>query len=345
MRKVILVYGEPIPKEHWLYTELGKKLEQYNLVQVGTNKHKNIEYRKYGGVGWVLIQFSQLYTAYKAIKISKKGDIIISQDYGTGRLCSVLSVISNKFLYILSLNCLQRRRKGIKRIIETILDNFAWSNKNYRTTVNSKKEYQLISIPETKKDMVYILEDTFRPKKNSNELNIKYDCFTGGYANRDYETYFYIASHFPDKNFLCVVGSNFDDKQYIIPSNVTMLKNVNEIEFHELMQQSKIICIPLIEDLASGLVVLKDAIGYQRLVIASETESVSNYIPKEIENGLLLVPLGNKKLFIEKMKVLFNISLVEEKTIIKELLLHNEQYSPDNQANKIVNILKDMEAL
>lgn len=335
---IAIAFGEPVIESHWLYTEMRRKLPKCKYVLIGS-KRKNVNYRKYGFTGWLYIQMLQFDTARRAVRATSANDIIITQDFGTGRYASFISIIFRKKRKILALNCLQRRQSGIKRSLEKVIDFFAWKNDSLITTVNSKKELQLISIPKFRIEKVHILEDVFvYYNKNKSKKRIKYDCFTGGYANRDFNQFFKIAEYFKTKSFVCVVGVSFKNEAYNVPTNVHILKDIDEKEFFNLMKESAIIVIPLLRDETSGLVVLKDAIKFEKIVLSSNTEAVSNYIPDQLK-PILLANIGDSEDYINKMKYLFSLSSSKKEKIVQKLIDFNEQFSPQNQMIKILNIL------
>lgn len=336
MNRIIIAFGEPAKEDHWLCREFRNL--GFECVAIGSKK-KNIDYRKYGLCGWILIQISQFSVAYKCIKKSNKDDIIVSQDFGTGRLCSFLSTILCIPRCIIALNCLQRVQSGVKWKFEQFINKYAWRNKHFYTTVNSKQEYFKISVPHENLDRVYLLEDTFGYLYDVPIEELKYDCFTGGYANRDFKEYFRLAEDLNDLKFACVVGSNFNTDDYKIPANVTMFKDVSEEEFGRIMRRSKVVVMPLMKDIASGLVVLKDAIRNHKIVVSNNTEAIRNYIPEKYRETLLVV--GGHNEFVRKLKNALIVSSEERDRIVKDLQKYNKRFSPENQVKKIVKIFTE----
>lgn len=143
--------------------------------------------------------------------------------------------------HIVALNCLQRVQSGMEWKFKQFINKYVWKNEHFYTTVNSKQKYVKISIPHESLDNVYLLEDAFGYLYDVPIEELKYDCFTGGYVNRDFKEYFRLAEDLNDLKFACVVDSNFNTDDYKIPVNATMFKDVSEADFERIMRQSNVV--------------------------------------------------------------------------------------------------------
>lgn len=345
--KLMIVYGEPMKKEnnHYLFCTTKEILKQKGYSEIDVDiqalKCKTADIRKYGRLGWFYIQYLQFMNAYHAVKRTNDGDIILSQDFGTGRLCSFISVIKNKKRKIVALNCLQRRiGKSFTRFLEKKIDLIAWKNEYMITTVNTQNDIQYLAMPEYRKNKIYVMPDCFTPYEPV-KRKIKYDCMTGGYANRDFHSFFEAAKQRPQYRFCCIVGSYFDDTEYSIPSNVLIYRDVKESDFFKIMQESRIVCMPLKENVASGLVVVKNAISFEIPILASNTFALANYVPDNMKD-LFLFERGNIQDYIDKMDRLLNVTEGEVKEKMQEVKRYCvKNYGKESTCRFLVEIMED----
>ena len=188
---------------------------------------------------------------------------------------------------------------------------------------------------------MYILEDTFSKEAQPVFVNkIEYDCMTGGYANRDFATFFEVARREPTLKFCCVVGSNFDPGFYDVPDNCALFKNIAEQDFFQLMKSSRVISVPLLEDVVSGLIVFKNAIKFGIVPLGSRTAGICNYIPDDMVDELTF-EIGDADGFQSRLKNILGLETSEYEQRIDTLLKYNERYSPQRQCEKIVKIMEE----
>ena len=336
----------PLGDDYWLYRGLIDKKSELgikNIYKIQSNK-KASEYRKYGKLGWIMVQFSQMTLALRCIIKSKKNDIFITESYPTGRHCAVWCTILRKKRSIFALNCLQRKKSKKIKFIDGVVDFFAWKNRKFVTSVNVQSAIEKLTIPEKikKERKIYIIPDTYlendSKKLSEHCAKKKYDGMTGGYANRDFSLFFDVARKNRNMKFACVVGSSFKKNLYIIPDNVDMYKDVTEVEFLKLMDYSKIILLPLLDDSVAGLVVLKDAIANNQPFLISNTDAVCNYVPEELRK-IVLAEIGNVDNFNSQFLKICDYEKDWKNSALK-IKNYAKRWSPQNKIEMIVNILK-----
>ena len=162
---------------------------------------------------------------------------------------------------------------------------------------------------------------------------------TGGYANRDFSLFFKIADNNKDKKFVCVVGSNFKTAKYNIPSNVTLFQDVPPPRFEEIMNESKVILVPLLDDDVAGLVVVKNAISHKIPFVASDIEAIRNYIPNQYWD-MVLSPLEKPEIFEKKSLDIYK--MCDKWDDVSNLIeIYAQKYAPVNRINEILRIFQE----
>lgn len=102
--------------------------------------------------------------------------------------------------------------------------------------------------------------------------------FSGGWTNRDYDALFRCARDLPQMPFV-VVASDQSPISQERPPNVSLLMDLDSAEFHRLLAGSRIVVIPLREDVgSSGQMVLLAAMAAGKPAIVPRVGAVSDYI-------------------------------------------------------------------
>jgi glycosyltransferase involved in cell wall biosynthesis len=102
--------------------------------------------------------------------------------------------------------------------------------------------------------------------------------FSGGWTNRDYDLLFRCAKQLPEMPFV-VVASKQSAISEDPPSNVSLLIQRESAEFHRLLARSRIVVIPLREDVgSSGQMVLLAAMAAGKAAIVPRVGAVADYI-------------------------------------------------------------------
>lgn len=330
--KIYVVYNRPREKGYWLTAMLKNYFasDKIDVIPICPS-HKASDYRKYGRVGWIAVQLIQLKIAVLAIRKAKDDDVIIADVYPLGKWCSILAGLFGRNQKILAFNCLQYKKSKMDRLV--------WRNTRLITTVNAFREINKLGIPENvkKERNIYFYPDTYL-KKEPVAVSKMYDGMTGGYANRDFSTFFELAKHNKEKNFICVVGSLFQSDQYEIPENVTVLQDIGEEDFAKVMNQSKVILLPLLDNSVAGLVMLKDAISYHVPFVVSQSDAIINYIPRKFRD-MVVAQIKDVDDFEVKFNNIYQLSDNWESNA-KEMEAYAQQWCPEKKIQMIVEILK-----
>jgi glycosyltransferase involved in cell wall biosynthesis len=113
----------------------------------------------------------------------------------------------------------------------------------------------------------------------SKHLKLGSYVFTGGYTNRDYNLMLKLATLKPEIEFVFVVSLlNNEFNNIIIPKNLKLYKDISADEFEKLLAQSKIVVVPLKNEVgSSGQMLCIQAMRNKKAIIYSEASSINGY--------------------------------------------------------------------
>lgn len=113
--------------------------------------------------------------------------------------------------------------------------------------------------------------------------------FSGGYTNRDYETYVGAARRCPGTRFVLVCTSA-NRLPRSLPANLRVLRDVDAVRFHSLLAGSRCVVLALKEDVgSSGQMVALAAQQFGKLTLYTDYGCVSQYFV-DGETGVALRP-------------------------------------------------------
>ncbi len=103
--------------------------------------------------------------------------------------------------------------------------------------------------------------------------------FAGGYSNRDYLSLVEAFRHIPQKLVIVCSSLNRELDDVILPSNVTVLRDLPSAQFEGYIRHSKACLLPLKHDTgASGQSVIVRHMRNAKLTIATDAGSIREYI-------------------------------------------------------------------
>jgi len=168
----------------------------------------------------------------------------------------------------------------IKKILKFLL------NQKIGMMVQSKNEIDYFKSISKNIDISYFPLCINDVNFNKNLCSITSDyIFSGGYTNRDYDLLIESSKNFPDINFI-IICSNLNKLPDSHPKNVTILKDLPSDTFHSYLYNSKIVIIPLKEDVgSSGQMVALAAMQAGKPIIYPNFDVISQYFNNMI-NGV-----------------------------------------------------------
>lgn len=255
--------------------------------------------------------------AWKAMRQSRKGDIIVSLYDFQGILCLLIGYLTFRRRHILGINLLLKDKPTAKNRLASALYSHAVKSPWFHATVTSKA-YQdwfnhklnlFIKYP-LLRDVYY---DSYEPTAEIPETGDG-TVFCGGRNSRDWSLMVDLAKRMPDIKFCFIMP---DDKYYefekTMPSNVTAMHEVAMDVFVDRMSRASIICMPVTTDAPAGLITMFQAAGYKKPIIATYTVTTSEYLTAD--RGFLL-PENEAEIWDKTIRqILANLAEAKTKAI------------------------------
>jgi len=214
---------------------------------------------------------------------------------------------------------------------------FLFSNsQKYTLIVQSlfEIEYYEYLCPTLNIEFVYYCSDV----KACENIVVKDYIFTGGYTNRDYLLMLKVARKMPTEKFVFIASKL--NKELIdehIPSNVTVYYDVTNLEFEHYLAESKIVVIPLKENVgASGQMLCLQAMRNRKAIIYTDISSINYYFTKEAG---LPYELGNFSSLMEKMEYLLG-NRNEIKKMGERAYQNSLHYTIDSRNQLLLEIIR-----
>jgi len=326
-------------KDFWLKNELEKNGFQVFLEGIPNYDMRNrqIKWRK------LLLWWQYFTLGWRGAKKAKRHNgIVLSWNFIPGIFCAIFSeFIIQNYTPIVSLNMIAFKKGLINNIIRDSIYKFAFKYTKVYITVNSEEYRQeVISNYHILPHRIKVLNDPIdlhpvvTPYAN-------YDggyVFSGGEAARDWETFIRAASMCPEIPFKIITRRKSWKYGRKLPSNIEVYFDTSEEEFYSMTAKARIVILTLSSLVTAGLIVLKNSILLNRLIIVTETPATKLYFPKECRD--LLVPMGEARELAEKIKQYWCVIQKRQyKTnLLKKHLINN--FSQSIYVSELINFLK-----
>lgn len=330
----ILIVDWKLENEFFLENELRQKNIEYKIFGI---PNYTIEDRK-SKIGSLKLYFKYFKLAYTAIKNSEKNDVIICWNFTTSLACGYLCRILHKRRIILALNIIAHQVGKLKEIARKIFFSPVVSMKRYFLTVNSSiyiNSYSERFNISTEK--FFVLNDAIHTHEDTLQNTDEGYVFTGGEAQRDWDTFFSTCNKLPEINFVCIARKKNYDQTLITPKNVKLLFDTDQDIFNEYMKKSRMVVLPLKSRLPCGLIILLQAAMMKKPIIATQTPSIENYITNG-ENGYL-VELGNSDDLAEKIKDLYFNEELQFRFTTQLFEFVHKNHSPKQYTKNLLEII------
>lgn len=334
----ILIVDWKLENEFFLEREFKERKIEYKIFGIKNYSGKDRK-SKIGSLNLYLKYFR---LAYTAICNSEKNDTIICWNFTTSITCGYLCKILLKKRTILALNIIAHPTSFGKEILRKIFFYPVVSMRRYFLTVNSSIYIGDYSERfKINKQKFFELKDAIHYTQSIEAGNDEGYVFTGGEAQRDWETLFKACNKLPEINFVCIARKKNFDQTLIIPQNVRLLFDTDQDTFNEFLSKSKMVVLPLKSKLPCGLIILLQSALNKKAIIATRTPSIENYI-RSGENGYL-VEIENSGNLAENIKTLY---------YNKELQVHfasnlfdfvSHHHSPKQYTTRLIDIIENIE--
>ncbi len=250
------------------------------------------------------LHYQYLTHAYKSIKMSKSGDVIICFLDVMGLYVFMLSVILFKRREIVVVNIMFNEGNDLITITKRILYGWMLKSKHVHPTVTSAElslAYgKLFRLPQKR---FHLLHDCYGDLKKSQILpdEVEEYIFCGGSNGRDWETIKKVAALLPHLNFV-VVGPKESLLGDGLPDNLTYYHNIPYVQFEKLIRRCSFLALPLNTEAPAGLIVLFTAGLMSKAVITTDNYTMREYITSG-EDGIL-IKMGDSENFAREANAL-----------------------------------------
>ncbi|MHB1586410.1 MAG: glycosyltransferase family protein [Acidiferrobacteraceae bacterium] len=172
------------------------------------------------------------------------------------------------------------KRGSVQRILRWLF------SQNLAIAVQSKVEYDYFRMLAPHADVRYIPFGQDGPKNvRHDQIMLGEYIFSGGYTNRDYRLLIDCARSLKHLRFV-IACSRLNDIPEQIPNNVEIIRDIEFSEFHRLMAGSRLVVVPLRDDVgAAGQMVALAAMKFNKTIIYPNFDVLSQYFRSE-ESGI-----------------------------------------------------------
>src|SRR5574344_2132192 len=227
---------------------------------------------------------NHLIGAYRAVKRSKKGDVILCWLDIQGVMCFWIGLMMFRHRHIIAINIRIKDKKTLKNRFAAFMYSMALRSKWVMATVTSTEYGQAV----TKRLGV---ENKYPLVRDANLYNgYEYEfhdngkrIFCGGNNSRDWDMAVKVAALLPDFKFLLVMPSQKLAMKYKseVSHNVKVLHNIPYQQFMGAIGGATFSLLPLDTDAPAGLIVMFQSAWEGKLVFTNSTQTTREYIGKD----------------------------------------------------------------
>lgn len=249
-------------------------------VFAGTERHVSTHCRnKYAS--WIKGTFS-------VIRKSSTSDTIVCWLDIQAVLCYWICALTLRRRRIIAINILLKDKSTIFNRIAKSLYRRALKSENFQATVTSSEYGRTLNSALGINKHYTLLRDLFPDEYlHWEKRHDGQGVFCGGNNSRDWEFIIEIARRMSMVTFRLVMPEQlFKAKHKDLPENVIAGHSLSEHEFIQEMSKCAVVCLPLTTDAPAGLIVLYQAAALGKMVIASDTATMREYISDE--SGIIL---------------------------------------------------------
>lgn len=185
-------------------------------------------------------------------------------------------------------------RPKMLKVIRKVLKLIMPMDFPFRIVVFSKPEISLYSeeFGLTEDHFIYVPYGEWNRSKTFGTTCDEGYLFSGGYANRDFVT---LAQRFQNKPWELVIAASRENTDFVkyvdetkLSDNITVHWDIPAERFNQLLREAHAVIMIMKHNTgASGQIVILTALEYKKLVIASYTDVIDEYI-KNDETGIVL---------------------------------------------------------
>ncbi len=341
-KKIFLLYNWVCDKNHWIPNELKKRgycVEIVDLTEQSVKRRSSKFFRLFN-------IFSSFKLSLNCVKRANEGDIIISMTSTPGittalmlnlfkHNCKIKIIALNLLAHWGTSNCLVEKLRDILYIA-------AFKYPYICSTVNVKNDINLYS----KKfgidgKRLFWLPDAIENMKSENDTRLREDyIFAGGMSERDWDCVIRCATQLKKYNFVVVANKHDWPNSYPQLENLQVYHDITPEEFNKLLYNSKVVVLPLKSEGTAGLMVLFEALRSKKMIIATETEAIKNFISPQYRKNVLY-PIHNYEVLSEKINNVYAMKREQYEYYVNGLIdyIYNN-YSEEVYLDRIEKMIK-----
>ncbi|MBO5030358.1 MAG: hypothetical protein J6D08_00495 [Lachnospiraceae bacterium] len=167
-------------------------------------------------------------------------------------------------------------------------------------------------------------------------------CFTGGMNNRNWKLVAQIAKELKNLKFICVaLKADFESQVNDIPSNLKVYYNIPSEQYYDLMRNSYLVLLPLLDNRVAGFINIIRAAQYGVPCMTTKTLSTEQYYTEDLD---LLMPNDQMSVWVGNIKKWYQYGDDEYMKNTKYFYDYIESnFSPQNAARKIMKLIKEFD--
>lgn len=337
--KIIVIYDCPweVCDKRWLYEELKKTEETVKLVTPGC-LISQVELK--GKKGKILAMLLTLSECIKAMRVSKKGDLVVCWSQWSGLFFNLLPGAGKR--KIISFNWLTPTINKKTRYIYAK----ALNNPNLVAIINSKDNLKKLLEDynvDNKHNNIHYIPDVFDDQKGFYKpqwaANGTYG-FIGGRANRDWELFFEVAKRCGNILFHAVASRADWDNNWKCPDNVTLHFDLTEEDYKKLLQEAYVVMIPLKEDKVSGLVNILKSVQLGKVVLTTKIPVTEEYFPDNLRR--YLAEKGNVDQWCRNLEEVFSFNEEAYVQYVENMQFYiRDNFSPQKAGEEVRKIIEE----
>lgn len=223
----------------------------------------------------------------------------------------------------------------------------------YRVTLANPKMHLTVNSPELRDEYVrrfgvpasrtHVLRDPWQPHYVVTPPEASDDgyVFAGGRGGRDWITLITAARHCAEIPFR-IAASRVDWPASVsLPDNLSVEFDIAEEDFYARASRARLVVVPLLSSVTSGLIVLLRCSLLGRAVVSTDTPATAAYYPEACRD--LLVPIGDPEQMASAIAALWSpaTARLQAARALQEFVL--EEYSPQAFARSVSRLLAEMD--
>lgn len=241
--------------------------------------------------------------AWRAVKVSKKGDTIIAWYDFQGILAWWICLLTFRDRNIVALNIRLKDKTTLVNRMAAFLYKYALRSSNMKATVSSLEYGEALKKRlGISRDFPLVRDINLYPgyclpfKDNGRRI------FCGGNQSRDWNRVMRVARLLPDYRFVVIMPGKEREEVADVPSNVRILCDVPYKTFMGYMHSSTFLLLPVDTNAPAGLIVMFEATWLGKLLFTNSTQVMREYIG---EHHGVLVRNDDQK-FANKIEYYYN---------------------------------------